>query len=96
MSRYEIYHEDKGLAFGSDHACGEYLQIWLIPVDSEERKLQKQFGPDSEEMLVDEDKFTGFDRDKMLALIKEHGFDLSELESESSVMENPSLWDIVM
>jgi hypothetical protein len=94
MSRFEIYHEDKGLAFGYDHACGEYLQIWRIPEDPEDQKLQWQFGPDPDEMLVNEDRFTNFNRDKMELLIKEHGFDLSELEAES--MENPSLWEILL
>jgi hypothetical protein len=31
MSRYEVIHEDKGLAFGKDHACGEFLMIWKRP-----------------------------------------------------------------
>ena len=78
MSRYEIYHDDKGLSFGHDHVCGEYLQIWLRPDDPGERKLQDKFGPD--ELIVDEDNMTGFTKDKMLELLEKHGFELSELE----------------
>jgi len=81
MTRYTIFHDDKVLAFGNDHVCGEYLQIYTRPADLQERKSQDSFGPNPEEMLVDEDKHTGFTREKMLKLIAEHGFDLSELES---------------
>lgn len=72
MSRYEIYHKDKALAFGSDHACGEYLQIWDITKDRM---------PDDENILVDEDtKLTGLTQEKMLALVEDHGFTQNELE----------------
>ena len=40
---------------------------------------------ENEEMLVDEDSQTGFTRDKMLDLIKQHGFTLSELEASTKV-----------
>ena len=83
MSRYRIRHDDKVLAFGYDHACGEFLQIYKRPKDAEERRMQDEFGVNPEEMLVDEDNSTGFTREKMEKLIAEHGFDLSELESAS-------------
>ena len=70
MSRYEIIHKDRGLAFGYDHALGEYLQIW---------DETKGHGPDVDNILVDEDNQTGFTRDKMLRIIDAHGFKLSEL-----------------
>jgi len=71
-TRYEIYHKDKGLAFGNDHACGEFLQIW---------DLSKGKQPDVDNILVDEDRFTGFNPPKMLKLLKEHGFALDELKN---------------
>lgn len=80
MSRYEVEHDDKVLVFGYDEFCGEYLQIWQRPEDLKERSMQDQFGPDPDEVLVDEDRNTGFTRDRMLGLIEEHGFVLSELE----------------
>jgi len=82
MSRYQILHEDKGLAFGNDHACGEFLQIWKRPDNPKDRSEQDQFGPNPEEMLVDLD--TRFDKDftkdKMLEIITLHGFRLDELK----------------
>ena len=73
MSRFEIYHEKKALAFGNDHACGEYLMIWDLTKGYRE--------PDPDNILVDEDtKLTGFTKDKMLKLIAEHGFEIGELE----------------
>ena len=73
MSRHEIYHNDKGLAFGRDHACGEYLQIW---------DLSKGRCPDVDNILVDEDTvLTGLTQDKMLSLVEEHGFEQHELET---------------
>lgn len=81
MARYEIYHDDKGLSFGHDHVCGEYLQIWTRPDDPGERKQQDEFGPD--ELVVDEDNMTVFTRERMLELIKEHGFELSELKAKA-------------
>ncbi len=80
--RYEIYHDDKGLAFGWDHAVGEFLQIW---------DLSKGGQPDADNILVDEDSFTGFDRDKMLKLIELHGFTLKELENEFNKRTQPDL-----
>jgi len=83
MSRYEVIHDDKGLAFGNDHACGEFLMIWKRPAKgSKARRLQDQFGADSEDMLVDVDTMFDkeFTRPKMEALISEHGFRLEELE----------------
>jgi len=72
ICRFEIYHKEKALAFGSDHVCGEYLQIWDI---TEDRM------PDEDNILVDEDtKITGMTRDKMMKLIREHGFTEKELE----------------
>lgn len=82
MSRYFIEHEDKILVFGFDHACGEYLQIWQRPDDLGERDLQNKFGPDPDEVLVDEDILTGYTRNRMLGLIAKHGFTLYELEKE--------------
>ena len=77
MSRHEVYKGTKGLAFGNDHACGEYLQIWDASVYRE---------PDGENILVDEDTFlTRLTREKMLQLIKEHGFtedDLAEVYAQ--------------
>jgi len=76
MSRYEIYHEDKALAFGTDHACGEYLQIWT---------LDKGRMPDVKNIIVDEDTvLTGMSRGKMLALLKEHGFTEDEMAQKYS------------
>ena len=80
MSRYTIEHDDKVLAFGYDHVCGEYLQIWQRPAGLDERKLQDQFGPDPDEVLVNEDSSTGYTRNRMLGLIAKHGFTLYELE----------------
>ncbi len=81
MSRYTVLHEDKGLAFGSDHACGEFLMIWVRPNDPDVRKEQDNFGPDPEEVIIDEDTmFTGLTREKYLSILKEHGFNESELE----------------
>lgn len=84
MARYELYHDDKGLSFGYDHVCGEYLQIWTRPEEPEERKLQDQFGPDPHEVIVDEDNMTGFTKERMLELIEEHGFELSELKAKAA------------
>lgn len=78
MSRYEVYHEDKALAFGNDHSCGEYLQIW---------DLSKGSMPDPDNILVDEDRFTGFTRNKMLELIEKHGFSLHELKEAKEPKE---------
>ena len=81
MSRYEVIHDDKGLAFGNDHACGEFLMIWLRPADLAKRSMQEEFGPDLNEIIIDKDML--FDKDfnqaKMTKLIKLHGFKLSEL-----------------
>jgi hypothetical protein len=82
MSRYEVIHIDKGLAFGSDRACGEFLMIWKRPTDPKERNnpISEMPGPDN--VIVDLDKLDPtFDRDMMLRLISEHGFTLSELEN---------------
>lgn len=70
--RYEIYHKEdkKALAFGRDHAVGDFLQIWST---SESRE------PDSDNILVDEDTLSGLTRERMLELLAEHGFDESEL-----------------
>lgn len=72
MSRFEVYHKDKALAFGNDHACGEYIQIWDIT---------KQREPDDTNVLVDEDtRLTGLTKDRMMKLIQEHGFAEHELK----------------
>lgn len=83
MSRFTVLHQDKGLAFGNDHATGEFLQIWLRPSDPEKRRLQDQFGVDPNEMLVDKDTMfhQDFNREVMLKLIKEHGFTSDELSN---------------
>lgn len=78
MSRYEVHHEDKALAFGNDHACGEYLMIW---------DLSKGSMPEPENILVDEDRFTGLTRDKMEKLVKKHGFNLQELKEAKEPSE---------
>lgn len=82
MSRFQVMHQDKGLAFGDDHACGEFLMIWIRPTDPSERDAQDIFGPDPEEVIVDEDTvLTGLTREKYLALLAEHGFSEEELAS---------------
>ncbi len=82
MSRYEVYHEDKVLAFGKDRACGEFLMIWTRAKDEVKRRLQDEFGPDPEDILVDKDqKFNkDFDHFERKLLIKEHGFVLEEMK----------------
>ncbi len=79
--RIEVLHNDKGLAFGKDHACGEFLIIWERPNDPIERKRQDQFGPDPDEVVVDEDRFTNFTTEKAKTLIATHGFTWQELEN---------------
>ena len=80
MSRIEVWHKDKGLAFGNDHFTGNFIQIWKRPKDPEERKLQDTFGMNPEDMLVDEDeRFTGLNRTSLCRLIKKHGFTEEEL-----------------
>lgn len=85
MPRYEVYHEDYGLAFGDDRACGEFLQIWKRPKDPEERRLQDTFGMNPEEVLVDEDRHTQFSKEKMLTLIAEYGFSIDELKQKKGM-----------
>lgn len=82
MSRYTVLHQDKGLAFGRDHSCGEFLIIWQRPNDPKERTLQDSFGPNPSEILVDLDtRFNvEFDRTLMECIIQKHGFDIGELE----------------
>jgi hypothetical protein len=71
MSRFEIHHEKKSLAFGNDHACGEYLMIW----DTSQYRE-----PDGDNVLVDEDtRFTGLTKERMEQLVQEHGFKIDEL-----------------
>lgn len=91
MSRFEVRHQDKGLAFGNDHACGEFLMIWKRPTDEKERQSQDAFGPDPEEVIVDEDTlFTGFTRERYLALLAEHGFTEGELADVYNAVETPA------
>ena len=71
MSRYEIHHENKSLAFGNDHACGEYIMIWDTSKYSE---------PDSDNILVSEDVlFTNLTQERMIKLIEKHGFTKEEI-----------------
>jgi hypothetical protein len=80
--RIEVLHEDKGLAFGKDNACGDFLQIWIRPANPEERKTQDQFGP--EDLIVDEDTvFTCLTGEIMEKIVVEHGFTMEELEEAS-------------
>ena len=81
MSRFEVLHEDKGLAFGNDHACGEFLMIWTRSKEGKKRQQQDIFGPDADDILVDKDVLfdPGFNREEMGRLIKEHGFEIEEL-----------------
>ena len=70
--RYEIYKNGKGLAFGNDHACGEFLQIWKLPGQ-----------PEPDNILVDEDaRLTGLTREKYMSLLKKHGFTEEDLAEE--------------
>lgn len=82
MSRYEVLHEDKGLAFGDDRACGEFLQIWHRSKNSVQRRVQDQYGPNPEDMIVDVDTMTDekLSEEGMKRLLHEHGFEMSELE----------------
>ena len=74
VTRFSIIKNGKGLAFGKDHAFGEYLQIW-------ETLGKDDSVPDCSNILVDEDCMTGFfTRKKMLSLIQQHGFDEADLE----------------
>jgi hypothetical protein len=94
MSRYEVKHSDKGLAFGRDHACGEFLMIWRRPTNPAERQKQDAMGPDPDEVLVDKDTLfdRDFDRPAMLRLIAKHGFTLDELQAaEEAVTRFPDL-----
>ena len=79
-TRFEVYHKDKALAFGKDHACGEFLMIW---------DLTKGQEPEPDNILADEDRFTGFTKEKMLALIGKHGFALDELRRASLFKDQP-------
>jgi len=83
MSRYEILHEDYGLAFGEDHAVGEFLMIWCRPQDPDKRKAQDTFGVDPYEVLVDRDTMFDktFNNDELLKELDKYGFDISELQA---------------
>ena len=81
MSRYTVTHDDKALAFGTDHVCGDFLIIWSRPADNTPRLEQDEMGPDPDEILVDEDNSTNLTRQRMLLLLDVHGFTLDELHS---------------
>lgn len=90
MSRYEVIHDDKGLAFGTDHACGDFLMIWRRPIDSEDRQNQDSFGPEPGDLLFDKDVYlTQLTREEYLEALKEHGFTESELEEAYERLQYP-------
>lgn len=74
VSRYEIYKGTRGLAFGTDHACGDYIQIWDTSMYRE---------PDDDNIIIDEDqKLTGLTKERFLSIIKEHGFTEEDIRSK--------------
>lgn len=90
MSRYEVLHEDKGLAFGTDHACGDFLMIWKRPSDPTARQDQNSFGPEPDDMLFDKDVYlTKLTREEYLKAIEQHGFVESELEDAYNRVQYP-------
>lgn len=80
MSRHEIWHTDKGIAFGHDHIFGLFLQLWHIPEDPDERKLQRQFGADPDEIIVDMDEQRKDTMDEMIKVAVSHGFSEAEVD----------------
>lgn len=85
MSRFEIHHNDKAIAFGEDRTgCGLFLQIWNRPAIN---ITQDFFNPD--ELIVDTDMLTDktFDPEKLLKLAEEHGFRASELHQLADILK---------
>ena len=81
MSRYQVLHDEKGMAFGKD-ACGLFLQIWQRAKGPLRRKLQDTVGPENETLLVNKKEKIHSDltEEEMVRLITHHGFTLAECE----------------
>lgn len=72
MSRREKYGERFAIAFGVDHAMGNYVMVW-------DRSDYDE--PDVENVVVDEDRFTGaVTPDRIISLGSEYGVPLGAEE----------------
>lgn len=72
MSRLEKHGERFSIAFGVDHAMGDYVMVW----NRSEYDL-----PDVENVVVDEDRFTGdVTPDRIVSLGSEYGVPLDAEE----------------
>ena len=81
MSRYEIYHKDKGLAFGEDEVFGEWVQIWERPIKKHQRDLQDSYGAKPEDMLVDEANIDGLTYSKLVKYATTYGFTARQIDA---------------
>ncbi len=86
MSRYQVLHDEKGMAFGKD-ACGLFLQIWHRAKGPLRRKVQDAVGPENEALLVNKKEkiHSDFTEEEMLRLISHHGFTLAECEISAHI-----------
>jgi len=83
MSRQEKIDRKRGLAiaWGKDHACGWFVQVWQVPATPDPIEDQ----PDDENILIDLDgRFDALSACAMVAIAREHGFEI-EAEVAGSV-----------
>lgn len=83
--RQEIYNEKYGLAYGRDHICGNFLQIWKLDPKHSTRSFENQ--PDDSNLVVNRDEF-GKGRlsvEEIVKIAEEYGFDLSQELGEKTI-----------
>jgi hypothetical protein len=81
MSRFEKSNSTHGLAYGIDHACGLFVMVWKIPEDEHDRKGLEQFGPDSDDIVVDKDTlFSNLTIEELIDISRQYNLGLTEEE----------------
>lgn len=81
--RQELYNEKYGLAYGRDHICGNFIQVWKLNPKFGNRAIENQ--PDDDNLVIDRDEFKGrLSVKEMVQIAEKYGFDLShELPEET-------------
>lgn len=71
--RKEIFKEKTALAYGHDHAVGNFVMIWKINPKYPLKHIENE--PDDTNLIVDRDEFFGkLSESEVVRIAKQYGF----------------------
>ena len=79
--RHEKFNKKYGMAYGRDHICKLFIQVWKLNPKFGERALENR--PEDDNMIIDKDNLA---IQELVSIAGEYGFNLEDELTEQIII----------